>query len=320
MALSGQSPVPLSIRQQIAQENQQFLLLKGVFSQDFYFFVWELLHLYTNNAYATRDFDPHVASIQFAVRFFVDVLCHSKDKPMFTVWVRHILTLLRSNQRAGEWLLRRYIEYRVTLSEVLLECPIAATRTGMAELVSGVIALLTPPERPLLVGEAERFVACERELQRLDREERRLMPLLDAVGKSKSLVIAFLESLFGFVRMARRQGRMAAQFWQVFESFARQGPDERRYLMARGMVATVVHYCCGTGDYAPPPLALGGVYDRTGLGPLASVTGSAAATGNSAGPSSSPAADFSYRSSAVSRDAPTYYTGAYTGGGSGPSV
>jgi hypothetical protein len=83
--------VPPKALATIWDENMDFLLEKYVLSNEYFTFIWGVVNLYPSPAtQEIKVIDPFLLTVQYATRFIVEILVHSRDKPMFQVWISHL--------------------------------------------------------------------------------------------------------------------------------------------------------------------------------------------------------------------------------------
>eukprot|EP01119_Soliformovum_irregulare_P021052 TRINITY_DN6926_c0_g2_i1.p1 TRINITY_DN6926_c0_g2~~TRINITY_DN6926_c0_g2_i1.p1 ORF type:complete len:2370 (+),score=711.86 TRINITY_DN6926_c0_g2_i1:42-7151(+) len=231
------SPMNLEMLNSIWEDNTEFLLEKYVFDVDYFTFIWGIVNLYSNPS-KVEDFDPFMRTIQFSTRFLVNIYSHSREKPMFFVWVQHLQNLYKKSPEACKWLLEMLMDDLEMLKEMFLNCSLERVRNAFAELITTAVSTLAPTERSLYTTELK-------EETRKGEEETWIRM------HHSSTVIAFVETLLSpfMLKVIRRHNKYCSQYFLILKRFAEIGSDERQYLIAKKMIARLVEFTLGYGEY-----------------------------------------------------------------------
>eukprot|EP01116_Phalansterium_solitarium_P008217 TRINITY_DN2173_c0_g1_i3.p1 TRINITY_DN2173_c0_g1~~TRINITY_DN2173_c0_g1_i3.p1 ORF type:complete len:1275 (-),score=-28.51 TRINITY_DN2173_c0_g1_i3:4-3828(-) len=139
--------VPLSILSSIWEQNTDCILEQYLFDPNYFSFVWALVNIYDQQNPGDCNQTEYLGSIQYATRFFMSVVCHARDKPMYPVWIAHLKRLYSTSSTACLWFLNYLITNRSKFKQILLLCPHETVRASFADLVAHVLAILAPDER-----------------------------------------------------------------------------------------------------------------------------------------------------------------------------
>jgi len=165
--------------------------------------------------------------IQFATRFLIVVFSHAKEKTMFDPWTVRLKKFYESSPEACRWLLGYLIKDIELLKQMLLSCPTAKIRSSYASILVNAIKILAPLEKHY----AESAKLCEKEIPSTP---------------PPSHVIWFIETLFSMLKATRRKN--CDRYFFILAEFAKVGVRERKYLLKKGLIQTIVNYYLGRGD------------------------------------------------------------------------
>ena len=266
------SVVPQDLFEQIWKDNLVFMKEKQIFHRTYFDFIWRLVSSFFKN----RTFDPvldysqpldrgcpRVQLIMLFSRFLFVTLSHAKENEGVTEYVRFLKELLTTHIPVCKWFLETAIQHK-WIRILLLQCPNQPTREAVIDLFNHLIRLLVPHER----SQYQLTVETESKDDKMEIVNPPPSPPnapptppkpqegpLQAKIKLRpvSLVLQFQLEAIEFIKQAGYYWQNFAEFFLIFQDFAAQGEDERRFFADHNVVARLIDFYLGDDSPQAPP-------------------------------------------------------------------
>jgi ubiquitin carboxyl-terminal hydrolase 34 len=264
------SNFPLDLFAEVWKENTQFLHDKHIFDPAYFSFIRNIFEIvktlpsqpstnYSDDIHQKEGapFDPVFKTIELGTRFFVETLAHAKDRETMNDLLNSLINYYSNHIQACKWFLNTMIktDYR-WVKHILFHSPISDIREKFVKLLVHVIVTLAPYERnfyfeeePIdavameIEKEPEKEVETKLQLSKENEEkEEASLLFLKPKGVPKALIIRFMDSYLSLLKEAHRHWRNFAQYFLMLEDFARLGPREREYLLARKAISVLADF------------------------------------------------------------------------------
>lgn len=249
-ALTAQNNVPRKILEQVWSSNAAFAADRGIFSEDYFSFCWNLVRLQQNAEVVgdgpLKDYDPVFQAIRLGTKFLFETLCHAKQKFHLQLWMLELTEMYKKHIPACRWLLRRITKNQTWIRSLFLSCTSKSVRELMADLIVSVMEFISA-----LPTEAADYLA-----QGGDDASLVAVDISASCGvfqanlnPSCGVVPRFIDSLFPLLDEARSSWKNFGELWKLFEGFLRIGNRERKFFAARRGVLVILD--CYLGDSSP---------------------------------------------------------------------
>lgn len=127
-------PIPMHLKEQIWEDNFQFLQDKLVFDPSYFNFMWQFCY----NIPRTIKADMLFHTIKLATSFLLETLVHSRDKLNVKGWVELLVHGFDRSPPSCEWFLDNMAQDDWWLQQLMVRCPLQHIRQVRKTLLRSV--------------------------------------------------------------------------------------------------------------------------------------------------------------------------------------
>eukprot|EP01105_Mastigella_eilhardi_P014372 TRINITY_DN3272_c0_g2_i6.p1 TRINITY_DN3272_c0_g2~~TRINITY_DN3272_c0_g2_i6.p1 ORF type:complete len:1195 (+),score=293.80 TRINITY_DN3272_c0_g2_i6:258-3842(+) len=234
--------VPRDIYERVWHKNENFMWQQSIFDPEYFSFVWDLV-MHVEKLPQEEYSRLAMPAIQLATCFLVNTLSRAKERENLGTYTKQLQGMLSRNIPACTWLLRFFEEQPKLLKVLLLLCQYDDVRANAVDLFMHVLRTLAPGAVFEMWVEEPQLSKEEAEDMEVDESDRKAVtnPIVyEHTGRPKSVLVRFMDTLLDMADDLPDNWRNFEQYFQLFYEFASIGPDQRRYLLKRRVMARFI--------------------------------------------------------------------------------
>lgn len=241
--------IPHDIYTTVWRENTSFLTDKHVFDNEYFHFLWKVLH---STSAENRIVVSHNRSVDLALRtlqvgtyFFLDTLAHSKDILEVKSWMEFLTKLYEGHIGGCKWFIELLCENETTAENVsriekfLLNCPVQEIREAFVEVTLSALRAL------------RQMAPSSYGLRKFDETlvdgDLSSPMIIDGHGVTRycedgSVIGNFIKVLRDLLREAPYCWRHLEEYFLVLSKLAELGIEERIFMIRQSLVWRLIDF------------------------------------------------------------------------------
>ncbi|CAB3983712.1 Ubiquitin carboxyl-terminal hydrolase 34 [Paramuricea clavata] len=207
----------------IWKDNIQFIRDKQIFDLTYFNTMWLLCSKVAPTF--TESSQTSLSNVKLATSFLLETFIHSKEKPGLKAWSDLLVVHFDNSREACQWFLDHMAEDSWWLQQILLRCPVQATRQVFARLCLHVIQILRPSQVAL-------YCSSQKDVENGGQKP-----------AASCSVTNFVQTILKLLSTnVKNHMRNMTELFSFLHQFCQLGSEERRYLLSVNTITTLVNF------------------------------------------------------------------------------